>query len=214
MVPPVSILRRYQKDVEKIQQLDDATVQALIAALESMPLSVGIDTIVSELVSTVEGIPREELNELIPSLLSLSTIRDQYELTSEEVAQALSKSVGGAESSLLESRLTSLLEVHTLNVIAKAGALSIEQPRLMRGARILTDVRPVFGSKPEAPTAALVVHTLKISYLEDNEYKEFFVTLDADDVGRLSDQLNRANSKAKGLRAWIESTEIDYVDSE
>jgi hypothetical protein len=90
----------------------------------------------------------------------------------------------------------------------------IEQPRFMRRARILTDIRPVFGATDDPPIAAVVVHTLRLSFFEDNESKEFFISLDAEDLRTLRDQLDRASSKAESLKEVIDKTGIDYVDTE
>jgi hypothetical protein len=215
MAIPVSVVRRYEEDVLKIDEMSDAAVQQLITALESAPLTIDPNTIASELAPKVEGISKEYLSELLPPLLSLCTIRDQFESSSAEVAETLSRNKEGADRSHFEGRLKALLEARALNIVAKAGALMIEQPRFMRRARILTDIRPVFGTTTdESPIAAVVVHTLRLSYFENNETKEFFVALDGQDLRTLRDQLNRASSKATSLKEVINETPIDYVDSE
>jgi hypothetical protein len=66
MAIPSAVVRRYEKDVQKVQELSDAVAQQLITALETTPLTVGTNTITSELASRVEGVSKEDLNELLP----------------------------------------------------------------------------------------------------------------------------------------------------
>jgi len=86
----------------------------------------------------------------------------------------------------------------------------------LREVRILTDVRPVFEpSAPEAaPAGAVIVHTLKISYRGDNSAKDFFVALDSEDVRQLTEQLERARSKAESLKSVLKAAEVPYIDAE
>ena len=66
---------------------------------------------------------------------------------------------------------------------SKADDLRTEDERVFCTAKILTDLRPVFGSHVEdGPHGMIVVHLLKIGYHSGSEkLHEFFVSLDSGD---------------------------------
>lgn len=89
----------------------------------------------------------------------------------------------------------------------------LEQGQAFCGARILTDIRPLFAPDLKAaPTAALVVHTLRISYHQGSELKQFYVAMDSEDIQALKNTLDRAESKAENLHAVLDTAKITCLD--
>ena len=60
----------------------------------------------------------------------------------------------------------------------------------------------------------MIVHTLKISYHEGRRVKEFFVSLDPEQVDELIRVLGRAESKAESLKRMLSATNVPYIDGE
>lgn len=213
MALPPRILRRYREEIEKVRALSDESVRELVSALEDAPLTVSVEALVTELVSQVDTISRGDIEEILRTLLSLCVLRDQFGLSTLEAAEAIARTTekSNEDRNHLRDRFVVLLGLDSLNLVAKSGALMFNQQRVFREAQILTDVRPVFGPDPEdPPTAAAIVHALKISYFENNELREFFVALDTNDVHEFSKVLDRANSKAKSLKSVLP---VRYVDT-
>jgi hypothetical protein len=105
--------------------------------------------------------------------------------------------------------LNDLLTADVFSIGAKALALMQEHERTFCQARIITDIRPVFGSEVSKPPRAVVVaHTLRISYHEGDERKDFYVALDSDDIESLRELLDRADAKARSLEDVIVSTKV------
>lgn len=102
-------------------------------------------------------------------------------------------------------KLVSLLSVKPLNVSAKAIDLQTEDERVFCDARILTDLRPVFGSDSAAtPEGLTIVHILKLGYDQGGErHRDFYVALNADDLQTLRKVIDRAEAKAKSLKNAI-----------
>jgi hypothetical protein len=96
--------------------------------------------------------------------------------------------------------------------------LSVENEHPLQDVRIVTDVRPVFepDTVETAPRGAIILHQLKLTYWAhgSTNTENFFITLDANDVRNLLEQLERASSKAASLKAVLESAQVPYVDSE
>jgi len=101
------------------------------------------------------------------------------------------------------SKLLTLLNAEVFGLVAKAHDLVTEDERTFCHARILTDLRPVFGSIVEdGPKAMIVMHTLKLAFHQQgsrDDHGEFYVTLDADDLRSLRKIIDRAEAKAQSL---------------
>ncbi len=119
------------------------------------------------------------------------------------------------ESSVVE-RLSELLELKALNILeTKAEELKSEYEHTFCDCRIFTDLRPVFGGNPqESPSAMLLVHMLRMGYHDSNEnrHKEFHIALDSSDLFALKEAIERAETKAKSLKASLEAAGIKSLD--
>ncbi len=112
--------------------------------------------------------------------------------------------------------LTQVLSLDdTLGVSAKASQVRSEQNHVFCTARILTDLRPVFGRDVDkGPLAAVVVHQAKITFHENGEEttKDFFVALDSTDIVELKKLLDRATHKEASLTASAREGGINVLE--
>jgi hypothetical protein len=109
-------------------------------------------------------------------------------------------------------RLTQLLNAKPLQLVAKAHDVLLEHSQIFTSARIVSDIRPVFGEKNEdPPTAAVIVHMLNMTYRSDSDTKDFVVALDTKDIQLLLDVLERAKTKTQSLESIIQATNMTYI---
>jgi hypothetical protein len=120
------------------------------------------------------------------------------------------------DSEQFEQRLVMLLSSGPLDIAGKASNLRLEYERFLQEARIITDIRPIFGADlSEPPSGALVAHTLKLTYWDEkNESRDLYIALDAVDIRNLSDLLERAKTKANSLQAMLGAVAVPFVDVE
>jgi len=171
-----------------------------------------------------ENIPPVELREIIYAALSLASGRIHTELDMQtfikDAIQALEQSSEAKGLTLdklvLTERLEQLLGCEVIAISTKASALFFSYERHATGCQILTDVRPVFGDDPtSAPLAAIIVHSLKIQYHEDQDTaREFYVSIDAGDLKALRDASDRALAKAESLQAILQTAQIKGIAPE
>jgi hypothetical protein len=90
----------------------------------------------------------------------------------------------------------------------------LDHERVYLESRILTDIRTVFKEYKEQPIGAVVVHNLKITYRQNDNEKEFFVALDGSDLLNLSQEIARAETKAKEIKMLLEKAEITYLSGD
>lgn len=214
MALPSRILQRYQEEIEKI--LDYEPFWELTSALRDAPLKVMPENLAPELALKTKDLSQADLEAIVRALLTLCTLRDQVGAHTSEVAEDISQSLEAAspeDRERIKDRFADLLDLDSLNVIAKSGSLMTNHERWMLGVQILTDVRPVFGPKPkDPPRAAVIAHTLKLSYFAEGESKEFFIAMDTNDLQDLLEKIDRANSKAESLKAVLAAAEVPSVD--
>lgn len=121
-------------------------------------------------------------------------------------------------SSFKQDLTTLLSSDETFGVTAKALDIRKQHPHVYCNARILTDIRPVFKvDAADAPTAAFVMHTLRISTHDEGDFstvKDFFVSLDADDLKELRRLIDRAITKQTALKSLIDDSNVAYLELE
>ena len=148
---------------------------------------------------------------------------DTRERTAPEVAADIKETIDRQQpqgfpldkTDLVRQRIAKLLSVGGwLAVLAKAQNVRGDQERLFCAARILSDVRPVFGNTPDSISAAVVVHSLNITYHQDGEHKDFYVALDTNDLRNLKKTVERAEKKHETLKSLIQKSTIRYFDGE
>lgn len=188
------------------------------------------DLIEENIRNTVSEIPslsdlsdkeRELLSEAVMGLhYARATFEGETELLPEDIVDSLRERLSATDQdinldeefySCLLANLKFIFEVSSLGVKQKALNLAFSQERLFSSCRILTDIRPVYsdiGNEPINISAAFVFHTLKISFTENDESKDFYMSLDADDLAKLKSSVDRAVNKGKiakqAISKWTE----------
>jgi hypothetical protein len=177
-------------------------------------------------------IPVSSIGDMLTTILSLYALRNNserrihqkqsdVELVNDlseavEEAKSLSKP-DGWEPKNFSNFLLQLLHINgPLYIMSKAAGVMTDHEHVYCDARILTDIRPVFLEVADAPTTAVVIHTLKLVYHEGNENagrKEFRIALDINDLRNLSDLLKRAITKSETLKT-SSSKAFTYLDVE
>lgn len=217
----------YYKGIACLISLDDAGYSLLEDALSKAVPSLYRGDLVSYVAEQVT-IDKDDLEEIVQFLLSLYRVRSIREADVSELITDVQQSLQAERKldfapkdgnwSVLTKRLDYLLRLdQSLGITAKAFDVMSQHDHLFvgLGTRIMTDIRPVFlDDLSQPPTAAVIVHTLKIVYHSGEDHKEFFVALDTDDVNELRNLLDRADQKASALQEILKRTPMQYLDAE
>lgn len=115
------------------------------------------------------------------------------------------------EGQQLKRNLLILLENgDNLRKTYKAYQLYSDNIRIYRDSRVLTDIRLIFNDELDSnPKSGLILHQLKMEYLENEELKSFFVNLDSEDLVTLSENLQRALKKEESIKR--NHDKIDFI---
>lgn len=118
---------------------------------------------------------------------------------------------------LFQEFLKKMLSLHdSLGVRAKAYRLIPEHQRLFIRSEIYSDIRSIFRpDNPDIkPSAAVIVHSLKITCREAGKKQEIYIGLDAEDLQELSDTVGRAIKKHAALKKMITDCGIQCLSLE
>ena len=99
------------------------------------------------------------------------------------------------------NNLLYILNTNTsLDLTAKVSLIKNDQSHAYLQSKIYTDVRPLFGRSDAKVYGAVIIHTLKLSYQDGEQRKDFFVALDQSDLLSLRDVIERAEAKEATMR--------------
>jgi hypothetical protein len=221
----LTIPERYQYGVSRIRDLDLPTVREIRKALDDAVAGASAEDKIRPSEAAAVAIERitppddsSDTRKVAEALASMAVVRASYESAQarfiDDVADALAELPNQQWRLLPEQReqfkqkLSILLDSEVFGVVAKVEDLRTESERIFCHARILTDLRPVFGQDvSKGPIAMLVKHNLKIAFHESGRKgdHDMYISLDADDLKELKKVIDRAEAKASSLRSAIGS---------
>lgn len=163
--------------------------------------------------------PLPELDEIVQTLVGLSSARISGDVSLEELTRDVAKSVTQGKDrpsdyaqTAFEERLASLLSVEAMALSARATDIQHDYERVFASVRIVSDIRLVFGPSVE-PAGAMIVHNLKVTYFAEGRIREAFFALDNADLSSLRKVLERAELKTTQLEDVIKKADLQYFES-
>lgn len=213
-----TIPANFRRGFARIKKLSAGDFDAILMALETSGLNGGLKELTSAVAQKVPTHLRQDVETILRSVFSLSVfLADQETPLSENLANLSSAMQSSGDPELLltdaekpefEARLTKLLGVRSVRMSAKVQSLRLEYLNTFHDAMILTDMRPVFDKPEERPVGFALSYTLKVTYHEAGEHKEFYVMLDAADLEIMKKALERAEIKAASLKSVLKSASM------
>jgi hypothetical protein len=205
------------KAIATMRAFASSSLDQFIKALRSAPPISSPQEMASRIAKQVPSVPLKNLESVVETLYTLYYIRDLAGVSPSTFLSDLmegipnNRIVGVAEKDIpkLHAILERLLNIDSLNIVAKAARLQRDGERLYCTGKVLSDIRPVFGDNPlNRPAGAVLTHTLKIGYHEGKEHQEFHVVLDSDDLNALAEVVKRAQTKDKTLRGLLKEARL------
>ena len=162
----------------------------------------------------------EEVENLIDGLTGLLAVGRTHDLplhdAAIQVASADQFDQTDIDESVLSRRIAELLNCRPIQLLSKALDVGSEHERIFLDARIVTDLRPIFGNDVDAlPEAALLRHSLKLEFIhEEDRLGIFYVVLDEEDLDRLEAIIRRAKRKSTSLSSALERAGLTHFGLE
>jgi hypothetical protein len=206
---------RHREGLSRIRTLDQQDVRDIRAALDTVTdASDGPISAASEAVIALKSGNSGGFKQIAEALGSLYVAKSTRDLSPPEFANDICDAMEALDSEFrlpqeereqFKAKLITLLGADFFALASKAWDLRTDDEHVFCTARVLTDLRPVFGSRvDEGPKAMVVVHLLRIGYDvsgRNEKHEDFYVSLSAEGLRTLRDALERAEAKAKSLGA-------------
>jgi hypothetical protein len=219
-VPELTIPDEHRGPLAKIAKLPPATVDNLEGALNRTPPTRGAKAIAAEIAPQLD--PKcVDLERILETLMTLASVQASNDVPVaqfvKDVCVAMRHPDGGkgltdSQGQALKANLQRLLSTRCVAVASKAADLQYEHEHVFGGARILTDVRPVFGEKASDIEGTVTTHILKIRYFDESGSREIYFGLDNDDLGSLRKVLDRAEEKTRRMKTLLLKTGVTDLD--
>ncbi|MCX5890934.1 MAG: hypothetical protein NTY36_16025 [Deltaproteobacteria bacterium] len=213
--------------LEYLFQLKQEPRNAFLQAIQD-PANISQLSDFTRIFQEITKVDYQKTDEIIRVLF---TIYDAYDTSHEEIeafasalVDAFKKSAGKRLKGALEEDFKSfhdffvkILSLHdTIGVRTKALRLMPQHQHLFIRSELYSDIRPVFRPDNPSirPSAAVIVHSLKIVYRENSETKDFYLGLDDEDLQQLKATIDRAISKHECLKLMISDFGIQCLGLE
>ena len=209
--------------LQALSELSDVCVKELFGALAKVPPALYGPQLPAQVAGDVSGAESEVVESIVDTLLSLypamiAANKSVDEFVDDIIASVTApgaKQIDQSRAADLRVNLQKLLKVPSISLGAKATSVLFENERSLVNARVLTDIRPVFELEGSDVGGALIMHTLKLEYFSDGDgIKEFFVSLDSDDIDSLILKLERAKQKSLKIKHVLSQASVKLIESE
>jgi hypothetical protein len=203
-----------------LRELSQADFDALTVALAGATPVLRPDSLAASIASSVPSLAETSLAEVLSALTSLMGLRRVQGVTVAEIAERLASSedleTPKKDRARFAKRVEKALDTRAVRLLGKAADLGSEHDKVFVGARILTDVRPIFGDDVgEIPEGAVMSHTLKLEFVhEEGTLGNAYVVLDNEDIQGLKVALERAEAKATTVKRMLEKLDVPYLGPE
>ncbi|SRR6266404_2568437 len=216
----INIPRSEFRVLKDIAQLSETSFAEFLNALVEIEPTVNQIDIAGLLLNRVTSINAADVKAFLRTILSLYQMMDAKQRTAQEIAGDIKETIEHEEPQgfpmakigVLAERIQQMLAIGGLIAIAaKAINVMLEQHRIFCGARILSDIRHVFTASAESASAALLVHSLNISFHQGGQHKEFYVALTTNELQTLKKAVERAEKKTESLKALVERSGVTFL---
>jgi len=215
----------YKSGIKVIISLSDDDLSNVIKVFKESSVVLNVREFNQKLTDKIDFLQPLEAKNLVDALGSLYELRLELDISSEEfVDEIVSAIIEDTEKPLellpdnfdkFKERLFQLLNIESLSLRTKAANLIVDNQIIFRDAKLISDIRPIFGTDVEdLPIGTVLVHTLKIDYIENEFPKNFHIALDDKDVEKLITLLKRTQLKAESLRKLVKSVGLSNYEVE
>ncbi len=200
-----------------LAELTQEAFQSLCDTLESLPATLQRDEMFTRIQAVLRSEDAGKANDLLSALLGAATLKGRREVEAKELAKAVayqdSLDITTSTREVLTERLFRLLQIRSVAKVAKAFDMLFEHERVFHGARVITDIRPVFPDDvSEGADGAVLLHTLKLDLHVASGSSELYVALDSRDLQRLKQVLQRALEKDRELRKFLAAAGLALLE--
>lgn len=215
----MSVPKRAYPALKLLASMDDAGFRQLSEKFaEESTGAASPRSLAQQIDGAAPGVDGESSKELIAMLVNLSALHFTHGWSLPEIGKVIENTadIGFEESerTVISQRLITLLSSSQVGGIAKATDIAYEHPATFHNARIVSDIRPVFGDDAtDDPLGAVITHTLNVDYFDRKGHEALYVTLTTEELAELATVIERAQRKSASIRRLIETSGLREFDA-
>lgn len=205
--------------------LEEEQASELAGALGTASDDLGGEELVQHVIDGTRSVEPDDVKRILKAVRQVASAREVLEIPPDVFLDDIAEGMGKIEEDelrldetrqrRLRDRLTALTESPAMEIHAKARSLQQDRENTYCRARIITDLRPIFGSDVrQSPKAVLVAHMLRITYHHGSPgtLRDLFLTLRTEDLDQLSELIERARLKAESLHAFTAAADLREIN--
>jgi hypothetical protein len=208
----IKIPKAQHATAKNLFSLSNNQWQIFCDALSTVDANYDLDIFLNHIDSSIDESAFPDVRKIASMLLRLCTVKSSLKLGSEDFVKELmlaaqyDELISNVDS--IDELSTKLIQVFTdestLHQSAKIRDLMWDRPNCVENVRVLSDLRPVFGTNADSsPQSFLIDHTLRVVYQTAAGVEEVHLSLDGEGLRELGKEIDRAIRKEGKL--------IDYV---
>ena len=212
----IHLHRQQIADLKAISELGPDSLRRVVKRLQALSSPLLRPAALRKEISEALDGDERAAEALLSPVLALCQLVRQRDISIEELLDGLRRGLEVTEPPWSESEQTAwasiepvlgdLFMMPAVRTVSKSIDLAYEYANLFQGARIVTDVRPVFNDKDNASEmhidGAVISFTLRLHHDNREGNHSLSVALDEADVKSLLQQCKRALQKAKHLQTF------------
>lgn len=185
--------------------LPDIVRKEFIEAIQSAPLGISGEALFDYIADNVKNLSNEKISKILSIYDNLSDAKDDLGYNDDEFIEDLSNAFKDTEDnelipteeslSIFKNLFSSEININTSRKIHNE---LLENEKNYNGAKIFTDIRPVF--EKERIIGSTIINKLKVTYSENDQEKNLFFSLDESDLVELIDVLKKAHDQNTFLK--------------
>lgn len=208
----------HQEAIAALRDMPDEQFADLNTNLAAVSAFAGASGL-TEHASRTQNLTADEAQSIVVVLLSLYAQLKFHGWTSEDLASGVARSndlpTSDSNPDELAQRLQTLLDLESVITTGRALDLLTEHEHLFHSARILTDIRPVFGDDPkEPPSGALIVEALKVEYFDEGTTCSLYLALSRAELRNLRETVDRALEKSDTVHDLLEQVGMSHFEAD
>lgn len=217
----LNLTAKSQKVLRKLAELGEPERNELLQFLEDNLEQLGSSANTMDVAAKAVKLDREVAFLLLDFLSGLCVQRlstqKKYQDLVDAVIDSLKRADGNPEFSPAELKkirasLSGILSSPTLALKSKAIRLQTTHDKVFANAELFSDVRPVFAVDGKAEIeAAISFHTLRIDYYHDGASHTFSCALDAADLKKLGEALERTSKKQAAIAGLLKRSKLSHL---
>lgn len=204
---------KFKEGFEDLITIEEDFFEKLVQVFSEVKIGTGPIEFSEEMKANLPDQATSNLSQVLYSFGSL--LNNKAEISNSELAKELTEAYDELNNNdLLYKRLCSLFEAaNNLKITVKALELLKENDNVYIGSRVLSDVRMILSEELTGnDNCALIMHNLRLNYLSNNEEKEFYISLDLNDLKKLQKTINRAIEKDETIKNINNNLQFIYIN--